>query len=234
MSRPLHRFETNAELSAELADRIATDLASAIAENGSATLAVSGGSTPRPLFEALSRQLLDWSLVAVTQVDERWVDEAHSDSNARLIKQHLLQHEAAAAEFLSMKTPEDSPFTAEWAASAKLERFAAGIDVLVLGMGEDGHTASFFPGAASLMRAMDPAGTEVCVAVRPPEAAHDRMTLSLTTLLRATHAYLHIVGETKREVLELASEAGDAALLPIRALLHSDALALEIYYANRN
>jgi 6-phosphogluconolactonase len=234
VTRPMHTFDTNAELSAALAVRIADDLASAIAENGSATLAVSGGSTPRPLFETLSRQVLDWSQVAVTQVDERWVDETHTDSNARLIKQHLLQHEAAAAEFLSMKTPENSPFTAERAASSKLQRFAAGIDVLVLGMGEDGHTASFFPGAGSLMRAMDPTGTDVCVAVRPPEAAHDRMTLSLSTLLRARHAYLHIVGDAKHEVLELASEAGDVALLPIRALLHSEALALDIYYANRN
>ncbi|CAA0106685.1 6-phosphogluconolactonase [Halioglobus japonicus] len=234
MPRPVHQFETNAELSAQLAARIAADLDAAIAEQGSATLAVSGGSTPRPLFEALSQQVLDWSLVAVTQVDERWVQETHSDSNARLIKQHLMQNEAGAAEFLSMKTPEDSPFAAESAASLKLARFAAGIDVLVLGMGEDGHTASFFPGASSLMRAMDPAGTEVCVAVQPPEAAHNRMTLSLATLLRARHAYLHIVGETKWDVLELASEEGDVALLPIRALLHSNALELEIYYANRN
>ena len=234
MHGQFHEFETNAELSAQLAVRIASDLAVAISERGSATLAVSGGSTPRPLFEALSLQPLDWSRVFVTQVDERWVDESHSDSNARLIRQHLLQHEAGAAIFLSMKTASDSPFVAEVEVSAKLAPFAAHIDVVVLGMGEDGHTASFFPGASTLARAMDSAGTDLCVAVRPPAAAHDRMTLSLAALLRARHAYLHITGATKRDVLAVACEAENEAQLPISALLHSKALEIEIYYASSN
>ncbi len=235
MSRPLHQFETNAELAAQLAARIASDLAAALAARGAASLAVSGGSTPRPLFEALSRESLAWSRVTVTQVDERWVAEDHSDSNARLIRQYLLRNEARAANFLSMKTAADSPFAAEAAVSAKLAPCcAAAIDVVVLGMGDDGHTASFFPGAASLARAMDPAGSELCVAVRPPAAAHDRMTLSLATLLRARHAYLHIVGATKRDVLEIACKSGDAAQYPISAVLHSAAIELEIYHADRN
>jgi 6-phosphogluconolactonase len=234
MHHRVHEFDTNAELSTNLAVRIASNLAAALAERGEATLAVSGGSTPKPLFKALSLQSLDWSRVTITQVDERWVEEDHADSNARLIKQSLLQNAACAANFLSMKVPAASPFDAEEAASEKLTAFAAGIDVAVLGMGEDGHTASFFPGAASLSRAMDPAGTELCVAVRPPAAPHDRMTLSLAALLRARHTYLHTVGPAKQAVLARASEPGSAAVLPIRAFLHCDMLELDIYYANRN
>lgn len=234
MQRQVHTFETNAQLSQQLALRIASNLASALMQRGRATLAVSGGSTPQPLFEALSQQPLDWSHVTVTPVDERWVEEDHADSNARLIRQYLLQNKASAAQFLGMKTASASPFDAESAVSEKLAPYASVIDVVVLGMGEDGHTASFFPGASSLARAMDPAGTALCVAVRPPAAAHDRMTLSLAALLRARHTYLHIVGPAKQDVLRRAREPGDVALLPIRALLHSDALALDIYLANRN
>ena len=234
MAHDVHNFETNAELSEALAARIADNLSSALEQRAVATLAVSGGSTPRPLFEALSLQPLDWSRVTITQVDERWVEEDHADSNALLIKQSLLQNAASAANFLSMKVPIDSPFEAEAAASEKLAAFAEGIDVVVLGMGYDGHTASFFPGADSLSRAMDPAGTELCVAVRPPDAAHDRMTLSLAALLRARHIYLHTVGPAKQAVLTRASEPGSAAVLPIRAFLHCAALELDIYHANRN
>lgn len=234
MQHPMHTFASNAELSRQLAGRIAADLAAALAQRGNAILAVSGGSTPRPLFEALSAQPLEWSRVIVTQVDERWVGEDHVDSNARLIRQHLLQNSAAAAVFLGMKTPDASAFAAEAAVAAKLAPCAAGIDVVVLGMGEDGHTASFFPGAATLARALDPVGAELCVAVRPPSAPHDRMTLSLATLLRARRTYLHIVGPAKLAVLRRASEPGDSAQLPIRALLCREPPALEIYYATEN
>jgi len=230
----LHHCESNAELTAQLALRIAGDLEEAIAERGAATLAVSGGSTPKPLFERLSQLPLDWARVTVTQVDERWVDEHHPDSNARLIREHLMQNRAAAAEFTSMKTAEDSPFDAEAEASEKLSTFAQGIDVVVLGMGEDGHTASFFPGAATLARALDPAGEELCVAVAPPSAPYERMTLSLAALLRAHNLYLHITGAAKWDVLQEAASPGCVEELPIRSVLFRTESPLQIYYANRN
>jgi len=147
IERLVSSFESNAELSNQLASCIASNLAAALKRRAHATLAVSGGSTPQPLFEMLSRKPLDWSRIIITSVDERWVEETHVDSNARLINQFLLQNSAKAAQFISMKTPSDSPFQAEVAASAKLSPYASGIDVVVLGMGEDGHTASFSRGA---------------------------------------------------------------------------------------
>lgn len=231
MSDTQHDFHCNNALSAKLARTVAGDLRDAIAARGKARLAVSGGSTPATFFSALSREQLDWRRVAITQVDERWVHEDDADSNARLIRENLLRNEAARARFISMKTGAASPFEAEQAASEKLSEFAAGIDVVVLGMGEDGHTASFFPGAETLARALDPQGESLCVAVRPLHAPHERMTLSLPVVLGAGRRYLQIVGPRKLEVLRQAQAGGEVAEMPIRAVLGSE---LDIYYANRN
>jgi 6-phosphogluconolactonase len=235
MQHLIHTFDTNVELSRQLAERIAANLAAAIGQRGQATLAVSGGSTPQPLFEALSRQPINWSAVLITTVDERWVEETHADSNARLIKQFLLRDNAKAAQFVGMKTPAESPFEALEEVANQLSSYAPGIDVVVLGMGEDGHTASFFPGASTLAQAMDPSNTQLCVAVHPPAAAHDRMTLSLAALARARHKYLHIVGAAKLAVLQRAyDEPNNVAAMPVRAFLNSDSCDLDIYYAQKN
>ena len=221
----LREFPDNAELAPVLADEIANTLRGALAARGKAALAVSGGSTPRPLFKALSMEDLDWSRVRITLVDERWVDETHPDSNAKLVRETLLQGKAAAADFIGLKTAAPSPFGAEREAAARLPGFETGIDVAVLGMGEDGHTASFFPGAAELPAALAlPSSLEetmpLCVAVHPPAAPHDRMTLSLAALLRSWRVFLHIAGAAKRAVLETALDpAGDEREMPIRALI---------------
>ncbi len=108
--------------------------------------------------------------------------------------------------------------------------FAAAVDVTVLGMGQDGHTASFFAGAKTLGKALDPLGTQLCLAVLPPAAAHARMTFSLPALLRSKHLYLHISGASKRRVLEQALQAGAIEELPIRAILRQQKRELDVYY----
>lgn len=234
MSTHVHEFADDAALVAVLSQRIANDLAEAISLRGGATLALSGGSTPVPLFAALSRLSLDWSCVTITQVDERWVPQDHADSNARLIRQSLLQNAAAKARFISLKIDCEDAFSAEAAVAARLVDFVASIDVAVLGMGGDGHTASFFPNAASLAHALDPAAVALCVAVRPPLAPHDRMTLSLAALLRTRHLYLHIVGTEKWSVWQQALAPGDVAEMPIRAVIRQQQVPLEVYYAPRS
>jgi 6-phosphogluconolactonase len=230
MAFTLHRFDSNGELCDELATRIAENLADALAARGQATLAVSGGSTPVPLFQALSGANLDWSRVTVTLVDERWVDPDHPDSNARLVREHLLQGAAAAATFVPMKTPGFDPFSAEDEVAEALSAFAGHIDVVVLGMGGDGHTASFFPGAKTLAAALDRESRQICVAVEPPAAPHARMTLTLAALDRARHTYLHITGPDKLAVLQQADGEGAVEALPIRAMLRRDP-PLDVYYA---
>jgi len=231
MSVNVHEYADGDALVEALAERIAGQLAAAIAERGTATLALSGGSTPVPLFRALSKQPLDWARISVTQVDERWVPEDHADSNARLIREHLLQNAAAAADFVSMKVDGDDAFAAEAEVAARLADFADGIDVTVLGMGGDGHTASFFPDADTLDSALDPAGRELCLAVRPPVAPHDRMTLTLPAILRSRPLSLKIVGAGKWSVWQQALGSGDTAEMPIRAVIRQEQVPLDVYYA---
>lgn len=231
MSVDIFQFENNQRLSESLAECIASGLEGALNLRDAATLAVSGGSTPKPLFKALSRCDIDWSRVSVTQVDERWVPEDHADSNAGLIRDHLLQNHAAAANFVSMKVDGDDAFAAVAAVEDKLAAFGDGIDVIVLGMGEDGHTASFFPDAEALPAALDADSEALCLALRPPVAPHDRMTLSLAAVLGARQLYLHITGEKKYAVLEQALEGDDPFELPIRSVFHRQESPLEIFYA---
>jgi len=143
----------------------------------------------------------------------------------------LLQGHAAVAHFHSMKVDIEDVFAAEDAAALRLAVFADGIDVVILGMGEDGHTASFFPGAETLAEALDPDSNRLCLAVRPPAAPHDRMTLSLATLLRSSQLYLHITGTTKLSVLREALAAADSMRLPIAAVCQRTETPLEIFYA---
>jgi 6-phosphogluconolactonase len=234
MSAILHEFDSNQALCERLAQCIASGLEGALNLREEATLAVSGGSTPKPLFAALSICDLDWSRVRVTQVDERWVSEDHADSNARLIREHLLQERAAAARFDSMKVNVADAFAAEAATAQQLAAFADAIDVVVLGMGEDGHTASFFPGAETLDQALDLTTERLCLAVRPPAAPHDRMTLSLAALMRSRQLYLHITGAKKLSVLQEALAGEDTMTLPIAAVCQRAENPLEIFYAPRS
>lgn len=231
MAVEIYQFDDNRRLVENLAECIASGLEGALNLRDYATLALSGGSTPIPLFEALSRCELDWGRVHITQVDERWVPEDHADSNARLIREHLLVDRAAPARFVSMKVPEEDAFAAEAAVAEKLADFSDAIDVAVLGMGEDGHTASFFPGAETLDAALDRDSDALCLALRPPDAPHDRMTLSLAALLKTRQLYLHITGETKWEVLQRALENPDARALPVSAVFHREESPLEVFYS---
>jgi len=97
-----HHFTDRAEAAADIAARIAATLEQAIATRGVATLALSGGRSPRPVLESLSASLSDWSKVIVTLVDERWVDPTDPDSNEKLVRDTLLQGPAAAARFVPM------------------------------------------------------------------------------------------------------------------------------------
>jgi len=234
MPAVFHEFDDDAGLVGELAGRIVAELGAAIARRGRATLAVSGGSTPRPLFAALAAAPMNWARVAVTLVDERWVPEDHPDSNARLVRETLLRDHAAAARFTGHRLDGADAFGAEAAVAARLRDFAEGIDVTVLGMGEDGHTASFFPGAESLPRALDPDGDELCVTVRPPAAPHDRTTLTLAALLRSRRLYLHIVGTGKRDVLRRALASETSPALPVATLVRCSAVPVDVYYRPGN
>lgn len=224
-------FDSNDALVAGLAAEIVGILRSAVEHNGRAAMAVSGGSTPKPLFARLATVDLPWEQVTVTLVDERWVDEDHPDSNAKLVKDYLLQDKAASARFIPLKTDKAEPFGAEEQVAQRLRLIDLPFDIVILGMGSDGHTASFFPGANTLAQALAPAENFPCCAVHPPAAPHDRMTLTLPAVLSTRNLFLHLVGEEKWQVLERAMEGGTEKELPIRSVLHQDTVPLDIYYA---
>ena len=200
-----------AELNVRLAQDIAQRLAAAIQARGFAVLSVSGGKSPVALFEALRVQALDWHQVRVTLVDERCVPRTHPDSNALLVRTHLLQDAAAHAQLVDMVACDTQawPAPVEQAQAAGVALRAAGTaDVLVLGMGADGHTASLFPEAPNLEEALDRHNPQACVAIElahpPANAPYARITQTLSQLLTARHIVLPIAGEDKLRTLQQA------------------------------
>jgi 6-phosphogluconolactonase len=223
----IHAFEDGHVLAASLAARIAEDLRAAIEVRGEALIAVSGGSTPKRLFERLSHETLDWSRVTVTLVDERWVPDTDERSNARMLEALLLRHNAADAEFVPLYVEAATPEAGIGEVRSRVAAMRLPFDVVVLGMGPDGHTASFFPGGDRLAEALDMANTAQVVPMRAPGAGEPRITFTLSVLLQARSLYLHIEGPDKRVVLEQAEHADSQ--LPIASVLRR-ARQLEIYW----
>jgi len=205
-----------------LADRVAGWLTAALAQRPRASLAVSGGRTPVGFFEALSERALAWERVDVTLVDERWVSAVHADSNERLVREHLLRRQASGAGFVPLKVDAATPSEGQSRCERQLRTLAWPLDVVVLGMGNDGHTASLFPGAPELEAAMLPGSPALCAAMAPTQAAHQRMTLTYPALASARHRALHLVGEDKLDTLARALARPESwQEMPVRAFLAS-------------
>lgn len=224
-------FSDTSSLIEELSGRIAQLLEEGIAARGLASLAVSGGSTPLRLFEALSGMALDWEKVLITLVDERWVPPEHNDSNEKLVREHLLQKRAADARFIAMKTADTSAKAGEDSCAKALSCIPQPFDVLILGIGNDGHTASLFPAAVRLPEAVAMDSGKLCMAISPPEAPHERMSLTLPAILNSRQIILHINGPTKRDVYEKACKHGPAAEMPIRYILNQTQTPVTVYWA---
>ena len=217
--------EAIARLSADLAER----LRQAANARGEALLCVSGGKSPVALFTALRAEDVPWSRVTVSLVDERCVPPEHPDSNARLVREHLLQGAAAGARFVPLidSPPHRSPNLEEVAWRAHEAVLALPVpDVTVLGMGTDGHTASWFAGSPDLAQALD-LTTPLCVCAArlpepPPQPPHPRLTLTLAHVLRSRHIVLPVQGAEKLAVLALAAQglaAPTLASLPVSHVL---------------
>jgi 6-phosphogluconolactonase len=240
MSLVEHHHTNDAALADALAHDIARRLADAIAQRGHALLCVSGGKSPIPLFQALSGMPLDWQRVTITLVDERCVPTEHPDSNAHLVRQHLLQGAAARASFVSWVPPTHTRVQAgAWSQESEAYRVWAleveaqlrplwPADVVVLGMGLDGHTASLFSQAQGADLAMDLEAPMLCAPVRPPHAPHDRLTLTLPALTSARHVVLQISGAPKRQIYQLARQNPGTAR-PVSLVLHEPSQAVAVW-----
>ena len=231
MAHQMHSFDTGSALAEGLADRVANALSAAVAARGEASLAVSGGSTPKAFFEALSSRPLDWPKIKVTLVDERFVPDDNPRSNHLLVKTHLLKNAAAAADFVPLYRPEATIEQAAVTASGIVPGMSKPFDVVILGMGTDGHTASFFPGGDHLAAALDLALPRRVMTMEAPGAGEARLTLSFSALQDAGLLVVHIEGAEKKTVLDKALSGIDEAEMPIRAVLERAATTPEIYWA---
>lgn len=218
----LNKYPNSQLLIEDLTAHIVKDLQQAINNKGHASIAVSGGKTPIPLFKLLSQQDLDWHNVFITLVDDRWVDDTDDASNEKLVLTYLLQNKAKLANFVGLKNSCDNPFDGAKITDKILNKIPMPFDVLILGMGEDGHTASLFPGAANLMAGLDMKSGRKVVGMTPLTAPLDRITLTLPTILDSQNIYLHLVGESKMQVLEQAEKGDDINQMPIRAILQQN------------
>lgn len=210
-----------------LARAVTGRIAAAIAARGRALIAVSGGKSPAALFNRLAGEVLDWAKVIVTQVDERWVDPADPASNSRLVREHLLRDRAAAARFVPMWNGAPSAAEGQPICEAALRELPRPFDIMLLGMGEDGHTASLFPHAPELGHALRTGA--LCTAATATAAPHERMTLTLAGLTDSRLLILPIAGAAKKKVLAAAMGSGPVEEMPVRAVLRQEEVPVELW-----
>lgn len=211
----------------ELAQAVADALTAALRERDFASLVVSGGRSPVAFLEALSSHKLDWARVVVSLADERWVPTEHNDSNEALLKRHLLRGEAARAHFIGLYRSPATLDASVAGANLALSELPQPLDVLVLGMGDDGHTASLFPNSPQLALALSADCPQRCLPMLAPSVPHQRLTMTLPLLASARSIFLAVQGPAKLATLRTALAGDDALAMPIRAFLRSP---LAIYW----
>lgn len=225
----LHQFADTSALNNAFANKLITILSQAIKQRGAAYLVVSGGKTPQQLFQALSQTELEWNKVTVLLADDRWLAPDHADSNERLVKASLLQGKAASARFISLYAKDSSAFSAVEHILPHVDGLPT-FDAVILGMGEDGHTASLFPCSAQISAGLAD-GAPAVLAVEPATAPYQRISLSKQRLLNSRHLFLHLVGKNKLDVLNQALAGDDPLQMPIRAFLHHPATDVVVMYS---
>lgn len=200
-----------------LASLLSGELMNILLTQDRASFAVPGGTTPGPIFDSLSASRLDWSRVDILPTDERWVPETDERSNARLIRQHLLTDKAAAANFISLYNGAANPAEGAAAVVERVEKLHP-ISVVLLGMGDDMHVASLFPGADNLASALKEDAPAV-IAMRGADTPEPRVSLSAGTINGAMSKHLVITGAAKREALERAEKLDDPLQAPVVSVL---------------
>ena len=221
----LHSFSEAHLLTEDLADRLKQILCNAIAQRGHAYLVVSGGKTPVDLFKVLAKTELPWDKVTITLADERCVPLGDANRNERLVRNHLLQHQAAQAHFLSVYQ-EDQPIEDIESRIAALPTF----DAVVLGMGEDGHTASLFPCSDELTMGLDNEAAAVLL-VSPKTAPCQRVSLTKRRLLNSRVIFFHLLGQKKLAVLHQAMAEHNPMVMPVSAFLNNLDANVQVMYA---
>ena len=226
----LEAFAGRDALAEAAASLIAQTLERRLGEGaGRASLVASGGATPAPVYDRLRDWPLDWRRIDVTLSDERWLEPSSPDSNQRMLREHLLRGAAQAAQLIPLWSPETSLEAAAVRAEAAIAPLMP-FDVVLLGMGEDGHFASLFPGSPALAEGLRLEGERLCLGVpaSAPAPPQPRISLTLRALLQSRLVLLLTSGEAKKLVLDAALAGAD---LPVRALLLQDQAPVRLFWS---
>lgn len=223
-----HYADNAKSLANTLSQNIVKLLSTAISNHHRASLAVSGGTTPIAFFKALSTTKLNWEKIDITLVDERWVDANHQASNELLVRQQLLKNNALSASFTPLKTNAKDINTGRQICENNLTTLAQPFDIVVLGMGNDGHTASLFPCSAELNSGMAHDNQDNYIVTNPSNAPYQRISLTRTAISKAKHIVLHIVGVDKLKTIEKAMKNQTTNKMPIYTFLNQP---LELYWS---
>lgn len=218
-----HRFATLADASEALAEAVAVRLKELLARQGQASLVVPGGTTPARFLAALGRQELPWEQVTLLPTDERFVAADDAASNERMLREQFAPLTQGRVRFLSFHGQGSDIEAAAALLCAQLAELPP-LDLVVSGMGADGHIASLFPGAEAIFNLVPDSGI---VVARPP-GLPPRLSLSPKRLTEAGWASLLVSGVAKEAVLKDA--ATRATPLPVDMLL-GRAQGLDVYWA---
>jgi len=225
----LNSYKNSTKLVENLVKEVSGLLKKTLQEKDYASFLVSGGNTPKLFFQELSKEEIDWHRVKVGLVDERWIDSSNKDSNAYLVNKFLLQNEAKNANFIPLFIKNKDCFSSDKICSDVYKESFTNCDVLILGMGEDGHTASLFPKSASLEEAVNLNTKKFCISINPITAKYNRMSLTLKSILESKNLFLHIQGNQKFKIYNDALGSKDK--YPISKVLFN-ALQIKVYYSN--
>lgn len=223
-----HAFPNGDALVRNLANDVAAALGRRLAAEGAAGLVVSGGRTPAAFLRELASRELDWSNVLVTLADERCVQADDPASNLGMVRAAFANAPASLATLVDIEATATNA-AARW--SEALLRIPRPFAAVILGMGDDGHFASLFPGMPGLAAALDLSNTPKVVEGIAPVEPKVRLSLTLPTLLDTDLLVLHITGDSKLATLQRASCPGSAIEMPVRALLEQRRVPLEIYHS---
>ena len=233
MSATFRDFSDFSSMIAVLADDIVARLKQDVARRGNASMALSGGTTPGPLFDLLTRRDAPWDKIWITLSDERWIATDQDGSNEHLVRTQLLRGKAAGAHFVGMKTTDAKARGGEAKANAMIASIPRPFTVMLLGMGDDGHTASLFPYAPELnetLNTTDPALVRAVIAKGAQQTA-ERISLSLRAIIDSEWIVVLIKGAAKRVAYEAAAAGNNVQEMPVRAVLNQSAAPTDVYWA---
>lgn len=217
-------FSSRDEMVIKATQQISSAISSAVTAKGFASLMLSGGSSPKPVYEALTQIDLPWDKVTIGLVDDRWIDRGLSGSNETFLDDTLFKGKAKAAKFVGLKTSAPNPSEGVKEAEKKISSIAQPFDLCVMGMGLDGHTASWFPHSKDLKEALDIQNSNSVIAIDaqgcPVAGEHpERITLTLSAVMGSKQIILMIPGAGKSTVFKESAQKSvyDAPVKALRA-----------------